>query len=186
MLTQEPLAMTDLALLQDFSGGCQDALGTLYRRYHPQVYRLAYRMLGNTSDAEDLTQEVFLTLWRKSYDPQRGPLGSYLNLVTRSRAIDRLRARGSFTKLVDKWQQGLVMESPPLPLEQLMAHEDCGTVRLALTKLPSRQRQVLEMAYYGGLSQAKIAATIQIPLGTVKTWTRQGLLTLNRCLQPAQ
>ncbi len=176
-------SISDLALLQAFKAGQKDALGTIYHRYYPQVYRMAYRILGNRFDAEDLTQEVFLTLWRCTYDPGRGGLSSYLNLITRSRAIDRLRSWSATAKFLDKWHEGIANAMAPIPLEQVIEDEDSLTVRSALRQLPDRQRQVLEMAYYGGLSQSKIASAIEIPLGTVKSWTRQGLFTMRHKLQ---
>ncbi|WP_218082478.1 sigma-70 family RNA polymerase sigma factor [Anthocerotibacter panamensis] len=162
--------------------GQQRALGDLYHRYRVYVFHLSCRILHNPTEAEDLTQEVFLALWRSNFDPRRGSLKGYLTVLTRSRAIDRLRARGTATKFMERFQQTLVIEDCTNTLNDAMLEESCCTVRHALTQLPVRQRQVLEMAYFGGFSQAKIAVTTQTPLGTVKSWTRQGLSTLRQHL----
>ncbi|WP_287129332.1 sigma-70 family RNA polymerase sigma factor [Candidatus Cyanaurora vandensis] len=174
--------LSDQELFRGLKTGRLADLSLLYARYYPQVLRVAQQILGNPLDAEDLTQEVFLILWQGNYDPGRGTLGGYLNLVTRSRAIDRLRTRSTARRVLTKWQSSTPSETNH-PLEQLVAQEDCCTVRLALTRLPQRQRQVLELAYYGGLSQSKIATAIHTPLGTVKCWMRQGLGTLRQHLQ---
>lgn len=158
-----------------------EALGYLYDRYSCLVYGLALKILANQQEAEDLTQEIFLLLWRKhNYNPSRGSLRNFLAMMTRSRAIDRLRARESNQKFLQRWQQN--MTSQTTPFEHVSQGERRAYVCDALRQLPSKQRQVLEMAYYQGYSQTEIARQLNTPLGTVKSWTRQGLLKLRKNL----
>lgn len=179
------VSQTDVELFYALKAGKSSALGILYDRYGSLVYGLALKVLGNSQEAEDLTQEIFLTLWRNgTYNPARGSFSSYLMILTRSRAIDKLRSRGTRLKLLDRWSQTLVMQPvSPTPFEQADLNERSQYVRDALTQLPEKQRQVLLMAYYEGLSQSEIAKKLDIPLGTVKTWARQGLLKLRNTLQ---
>lgn len=176
---------SDEELIQALKAGQSSALGILYDRYASLVYRLALRILSNPQEAEDLTQEIFLTLWRSgSYNPSRGSLSSFLTTLTRSRAIDKLRSRGTNLKFIQRWSQMIVNETSSLtPFESAALSQRSHQVRQALTQLPEKQRQVLEMAYYEGLSQSEIAAQLGIPLGTIKTWSRQGLLNLRKNLR---
>ncbi len=179
------LLPTDIELWNAISAGQSEALGVLYERYASLVYRLALRILANPQEAEDLTQEIFLTLWRSNnYNPARGSTSSFLMTMTRSRAIDRLRARGTKLKFLQRWSQMMMTQtSPPTPFEMASLSQRSQHVNSALAQLPSSQRQVLEMAYYDGLSQSEIARQLNIPLGTIKTWSRQGLLNLRKNLK---
>jgi RNA polymerase sigma-70 factor (ECF subfamily) len=178
-------SQTDTELFLALKAGEQGALTIFYDRYASLVYRLALRILVNTQEAEDLTQEVFLNLWRSStYNPSRGSLSSFLTTLTRSRAIDKLRSRSSNLKFLQRWSQAMTTQpQPPTPFEFASIHQRSEYVRDALAKLPDKQRQVLEMAYYDGLSQSEIATRLEIPLGTVKSWSRQGLLNLRQHLK---
>lgn len=179
------LLQSDAELFQLLRAGDTTALGILYDRYSGLVYSLALRVLANPQEAEDLTQEVFLTFWRSSnYNPARGSLSSFLTTLTRSRAIDRLRSRGTVLKFLQRWSETMTTEtSSSTPFEVASLNQRSHYVRNALAQLPDNHRQVLEMAYYEGLSQSEIARTLNIPLGTVKTWARQGLLTLRKNLK---
>jgi RNA polymerase sigma-70 factor (ECF subfamily) len=176
---------TDRELFLAIKAGKHSALGVLYDRYASLVYRLALRMLVNPQEAEDLTQEVFLQLWqRQSYDPDRGSLSSFLTTLTRSRAIDRLRSRSSNVRFLQRWSQTMSSENPsPTPFELASLSQRSDYVQTALAQLPEKQRRVLELAYYGGLSQSEIAILLETPLGTVKSWSRQGLLSLRNHLK---
>jgi len=174
---------TDAALFLALQAGQTDALGILYDRYASLVYGLAIRILTNAEEAEDVTQEVFLALNRKQYDPARGSLSSFLVTMTRSRSIDRLRSRTRRTKFLQRWQGMIKSETTQTLLEQASLSERAQLVCKALAQLPENERQVLEIAYYEGLSQSEIAKRLDTPLGTVKTRCRQGLLKLRQTLQ---
>jgi RNA polymerase sigma-70 factor (ECF subfamily) len=179
-------AKTDADLLAALADDPSSALGSLYDRYGGLVYGLAMKMLGAPSEAEDLTQEIFLTLCTQwNYDAARGSLSAFLVTLTRSRAIDKMRARTRKTRSLDRWGEALIPNDPvPSPLETLSIGECSARVRAAMADLPETQRRVLEMAYYRDLSQTEIATELAAPLGTVKSWMRRGLLSLRDSLAP--
>ena len=173
-------AASDAELLVAMRADPARALGALYDRYARVVYGLAQTMLANATEAEDLTQDVFLALCNENrWDLARGSLAAYLVIMTRSRAIDRLRVRGRTQRLFDPTDEAVTRAiSRSAPAEEVSVQQ-CGVrVREAVAQLPDDQRRVLELAYYTGLSQAEIADETGLPLGTVKTWTRKGLLAL--------
>lgn len=183
---QEPTSpnQTDTELILALNQGRTDVLGVLYDRHVGLVYGLALHALGNAQEAEDLTQDIFLTLAKgTSYDPQRGSLRTFLAILTRSRAKDRLRSRTSTRRVLDRWKGGRQPESDEnLPLEQAFQHEQSQEVRTALAQLSEHEQQILKLAYYDGLSQSEIAKQLEIPLGTVKARARRGLLKLRQTL----
>jgi RNA polymerase sigma-70 factor (ECF subfamily) len=174
----------DRDLVYQLRAGDTQALATLYDRYAPMVYTLALKMLHNAAEAEDLTQEVFVNFWQQQkYDPDRGSVGSYLATYTRSRALDRLRVGGGRSTILKKVQRMTgAAPRPPTPLDRAAQRERQQQLRNALGQLPPTEREVLEIAYFEGLSQSQIAARLGLPLGTVKTRSRQGLLRLRDLL----
>jgi RNA polymerase sigma-70 factor, ECF subfamily len=175
---------SDVDLLDRLRAGQVSALSVIYDRYSRLVYGLAYRILQNAEEAEDLTQEVFLTVWqRDTYNPQRGSFSSFIALLTRSRAIDRIRARGTKLRFLQRWQGIVSSESVPNPVDNASMEERSQRIREALVLLSDKEREVLEIAYYEGLSQSEIAQRLNVPLGTVKTRSRQGLLKLRQTLE---
>jgi RNA polymerase sigma-70 factor (ECF subfamily) len=158
-------------------------LGGLYDAYSPAVYRLALRLCGDRSSAEDLVQDVFLRYWRQErYDPQRGPVLAYLLLLTRSMAINRLQQQSNRWQLLQKWSSQLLGSHEPSAQHWAELGDLAERMRRALDEIHPNQREVLELAYYEGMSQSTIAQHLRIPLGTVKTRSRQGLLALRRHL----
>ncbi|MGK7898474.1 MAG: sigma-70 family RNA polymerase sigma factor [Xenococcus sp. (in: cyanobacteria)] len=178
---------TDEAIFAAFIRGDSSALGILYDRYGLLVYRLIYRMLNNSSEAEDLTQEIFLSLQEKpNYNPQRGSFYTYLMMLTRSRTIDRLRSKrsqGNLLQNIGKMKDLLAKENKTNPIDIALTKEREIKVKNALENLSDNQRQILELSYYEGLSQSEIAERLKIPLGTVKTHSRRGLIKLRKNLQ---
>ena len=160
------------------------ALDVLYGRYSVQAYSLAYKILANRDEAEDVTQEVFVTLWQKnSYQPSRGSFKSFLMTLVRSRSIDRIRRRGSRHRFLQRWQRASSMhQHTPLPLEEVSHNEQAQLVQEALSSLSTKEREVLEIAYYKGASQSQIAKQLNIPLGTVKSRSRKALKKLRQRL----
>lgn len=175
---------TDVELFQTLQLGDLSALGIIYDRYGEAVYRLALRILGDATEAEDLTQEIFLAFWRNSkYDPHRGTMIVFLLTMTRSRAINRLRQKRSQQQLLQRCQRNIPTDNGNNLMDAASVTEISHIVSEALQELPENQRQVLKMAYYQGLSQSEITHELKIPLGTVKTRTRQGLLKLRKLLK---
>lgn len=180
------LSQQDLELLQALKTGQTTALSKLYDRYGAVVYGLALKILKDAQEAEDLTQEVFVTLWNNNtYNPARGSLSKYLVVMTRSRSLDKLRSRGSRRKFLERWQHTTVPAFTLSAFEQIDIWDTSQQVQEALAQLPEQQRKILEMAYYQDLSQSEIAKALNIPLGTVKTSARQALKKLRKILSPA-
>jgi RNA polymerase sigma-70 factor (ECF subfamily) len=178
--------MNDAALLRQVGDRQPAALDALYDRYAPTLLALGRRILGSLSDAEEVLQEVFLHVWNHAgrYDAGRSSVSTWLILITRSRAIDRLRTR----KVVERThetsaQENFVEHASPEGVETVFIHERRERVRSELGKLPEEQRQVLEMAFYEGLSQSEIAAKADLPLGTVKTRTLLAMKKLRNALR---
>jgi RNA polymerase sigma-70 factor, ECF subfamily len=143
------------------------------------------RMLGNPTEAEDLTQEVFLAFWRgvEKYDADRGTLVVFLLTITRSRALNRFKQQTSQQNLSQRVGTYLPRIDRNPGMESVTLNELSERMSLALQQLPTAQKQVLEMGYYQGKSQSEIAQELTLPLGTVKTRSRQGLLKLRQLLQ---
>lgn len=177
-------SQSDTELYLELRAGQSAVLRVLYDRHAGLVHGIALNVLGNAQEAEDLTQDIFLTLVRgSSYDPRRGTLRTFLAILTRSRALDRLRSRGAAHRVLERWQPSKTEEiTTNLPLEQASQNEQSQEVQAALAQLSEEQQQILKMSYYDGLSQAEIAKQLDIPLGTVKARARRGLLKLRQTL----
>jgi RNA polymerase sigma-70 factor (ECF subfamily) len=163
---------SDGDLLRRIGDGDGGAFEQLYRRYSRPVFGLALRRLGDRGRAEDAVQETFAAVWRsaRTYRPERGPGAPWLYAVARNAIVDRARGR------IDP--PGEAPDSPALdtgPAERAEEAYEAWRVHCALETLPDKERMVLELAYWHGLSQSEIAAHLGIPLGTVKTRTRTAL-----------
>jgi len=174
---------SDEGLIEALKARQIGALREIYRRHGRLIYSLALRIVKRAEEAEDLTQEVLLSLWQHpAYDPRRGSLKQFLVLLTRSRAIDRLRSHHARHRTLKRWQPVAEPLTINPPLDQVSQGERAQRVQQALSSLPAAEREVLEIAYYEGLSQSAIAQRLDIPLGTVKSRCRQGLKKLRRAL----
>ncbi len=180
-------SMNDAALLRLVADRRPEALAVLYGRYAPTLLALARRILGSVADGEELLQEVFLYVWNHAsrYDAGRSSVSTWLVLVARSRAIDRLRTRKVVERTHETAQQqeGSDTHASSEGVEAVFVRERRERVRNEMDKLPPEQRQVLEMAFYEGLSQSEIAAKTDLPLGTVKTRTLLAMKKLRGALR---
>jgi RNA polymerase sigma-70 factor, ECF subfamily len=166
------------------------AFARVYDEHSSGVYRAAYGIVRDATLAQDVTQDVFLRLWRRprSFDARRGELGSYLRLMARSRALDLWREgqaagrAGDRLRVVTETQEPRTDDVPPVAIER--DHER-AEVRDALRELPPVQREAIVLAYWGGLTAAQIARRSGVPLGTAKSRIRLGLSRLRDVL-PAQ
>src|SRR3954470_5334180 len=175
-----PMVTSDGDLIQRAADGDRGAFEQLYERYSRPVFGLALRRLGDRGRAEDALQETFASIWRAagSYKPERGPGAPWLYAVARNAIVDRARARTD-----------LPAEIPDEPTEEAgpadRTEQNWVAWRMhrALEELPEREREVISLAYWSGLSQSEVAEFLHIPLGTVKTRTRAALMRLSEVLE---
>ncbi|HUY82711.1 MAG TPA: sigma-70 family RNA polymerase sigma factor [Acidobacteriaceae bacterium] len=177
--TAEGASVEDLALLHQIQAGSQDAMAAFFDRYSKMVYSVALRVLNDSSEAEDVMQEVLLQVWRNpgAFVAGRGSLGGWLVVVTRNRAVDKLRRRKisdpielfalpSSTNLEQESERALLMEK----------------VQTAMHTLPVEQKSALELSFFEGLSHTEIAKKTGEPLGTIKARIRLGLMAIRKGL----
>jgi RNA polymerase sigma-70 factor (ECF subfamily) len=172
--------MTDGDLIARVGEGDSGAFEALYRRYARPVFALALRRLGDRGRAEDAVQETFASVWRSagSYRQERGPGAPWLYAVARNAIVDRRRALGEPpAEAVDEASKDAG------PAERAESSWTAWRVHRALAELPDHERQLIELAYWGGLSQSEIAEFLNVPLGTVKTRTRSALARLADLLE---
>ena len=178
----------DRAVLMRLADGELDALEHLYDRYKTMAYSIAYRITNDPTLAEDVVQEAFLGAWRNAarYIEGRGSVKTWLLSIVHHRAIDAIRRRRPTTGLPDPIEAAVPAAlTMPDVWAEVSASLDADTVRDALTVLSDVQRQAIEMAYFGGLTQLEIAERTGTPLGTVKSRMRLGLLAMRRALDGA-
>lgn len=176
-----------ISLVQQIAKNDQLALATLYDATNRLAYGLILRVLGDASMAEEVLLDVYTQIWRQAanYDTGRGSPIAWLMTIARTRAIDRLRSgwqdrqRKEPLDLLNDRETGAAS-----PEEMTVASERQKFVRAALSALTPEQREVIELAYYGGLSHSEIALKLNQPLGTVKTRTRLGMMKLREALAP--
>ncbi len=176
---------SDVLLLRQVADRQPEALAQLYDRYAPTLLGLAKRILGTASDAEEVLQEVFLHVWNQAgrYDAGRSSVSTWLVLITRSRAIDRLRSRRVVERTHEAAFQEVPLDTSPEGADNVFMHERRERVQRELLNLPAEQRAVLEMAFYEGLTQTEIASRAELPLGTVKTRTLLAMKKLRNALR---
>ncbi|HZQ16545.1 MAG TPA: sigma-70 family RNA polymerase sigma factor [Gaiellaceae bacterium] len=172
---------SDGDLIVRAAAGDGSAFEDLYRRYSRAVFGLALRRLGDRGKAEEAVQETFASVWRSagSYKPERGPGGPWLYAVARHAIVDRARRRGE--QPVDSYEEQA--DAEPGPADRAESGWVAWRVHRALEELPEREREVVSLAYWSGLSQSEVAEFLGIPLGTVKTRTRAALQRLADLLE---
>jgi RNA polymerase sigma-70 factor (ECF subfamily) len=164
----------------------ETALATLYRRHAGTLLALSLRILGASGDAEDVVQETFLQVWRQAarYDPTRSSVNSWLVLIARSRAIDRLRSRRVAERIALAAEgEASEVDTSPAADRNVFFAERRARIRRALAALPAEQREVIELAFFRGLTQIEIALRTSTPLGTVKTRTLLAMKKLRAALE---
>jgi len=167
------------------AGGDGSGLAELYDRHARLLYSLALRILREPTETEDVLQDVFSQAWRQAarFDTSRGTVAGWLVTMTRSRALDRLRRRKARPEDPDGGERASEQVGKAEGVDvQLVTNEEAERVREALAALGDDLRVPIELAYYQGLSQSEIAATLQVPLGTIKTRMRQALGRLREAL----
>jgi RNA polymerase sigma-70 factor, ECF subfamily len=178
--------MDDAQLLQRIAQGDRQAFSQLYDRYSGVLYSTTIRILKDPEEASDVLQDVFLQIWEKagSYDPKLGKPFNWALTLTRNKAIDRLRSLKRRYSFIEEVTQELADSGHPRSPwnEEFMSSERAALIRAAVETLPLEQRQAIEMAFLGGLTQNEIAQALQQPLGTVKARIRRGMLKLRASL----
>jgi RNA polymerase sigma-70 factor (ECF subfamily) len=174
--------LSDGALLARAQEGSADAFELIYDRHSAVAYSLARQICRDRDVAEDVVQDAFLSLWRRRdrYDAARGQVRSWLLGIVHNSAIDRLRRSGVHERRRAS-AEGIEerLEAPDRTDEEVAQREQAAEVRGALCKLPDEQRQVIELAYFDGLTHTEIAAKLERPVGTIKGRMRLGLLKLH-------
>jgi RNA polymerase sigma-70 factor, ECF subfamily len=166
-------------LARSFAAGDESALETIYRRYSALVYTVALRSLGDVTEAEDVTQKVFVAAWsgRHNYRPDRASLPAWLLGITRNKVVDAHQARGKQRRIQNELAADAQPPSDPLDIaERLILAEE-------IAKLDEVPQRVLRMAFYEDLTHAQIAERLQMPPGTVKSHIRRSLIKLKRRLE---
>ncbi|MBC8127732.1 MAG: sigma-70 family RNA polymerase sigma factor, partial [Gloeobacteraceae cyanobacterium ES-bin-144] len=161
--------------------GDHNALSAFYDRFSPTLSEVALRTLKDGMESEDVLQDAFLCIWNKAstYNPALGSPSLWAVRIVRNKAIDRLRSRQRLKRIVDRTAEEFShLDSDAHSAEEPFFREQRRLVRLALTKLPEEQRQALNLAFFGELTHAEIAAQLNIPAGTIKSRIRRGLLVL--------
>jgi RNA polymerase sigma-70 factor, ECF subfamily len=179
---ESPLA----ALVSRICQGDEQALAALYDGTCGMVYGLALRVVGSPACAEDIALEVYLQVWRtaQTYNVSRGSVSAWLVTIARSRAIDWLRSRkaraAEVTDPIDEIHE--LRDQRPSPEVVSMEANRSRAVREAMASLPEEQRRLIELAYFSGLSHNEIARDLGLPLGTVKSRIRLGMLHMRESL----
>jgi RNA polymerase sigma-70 factor (ECF subfamily) len=172
---------TDEELMSRVAAGDVRAFEALYDRHSRHAFALARRITDRTADAEEATQDAFMSLWRSAatFDGERASLRTWLLMIVRNRSIDRLRA-GAHAHHDQVAEHADRLEAAERTEEQVMAMQDYLEARRLVADLPPEQREIIDLAYIAGYTQNEIAARVGIPIGTVKGRARLGLNKLRR------
>ena len=188
ILFADLLAGNEQDLIERLRRRDPDAMSDLYDRYSRIVYSIILRVVRNSAVAEELSQETFLRAWNRSgdFDATRGKIGPWLLTIARNRAIDYLRStagqqQATTFELVSSERVTLFVNTE----QRMVDQEQARRIRAAFSQLKKNQREVLELAYFEGLSQSEMAEKLGQPLGTIKTWVRTALTSLRESFHVA-
>ncbi len=170
-------------MLRAIASGDKSALATFYDRTSAKVYGVVLRILASEPDAEEVLQEVFVSVWRNAgrFDKERASPITWLCVLARNRAIDRLRRRRLDTAPIEAAYH--IENDEPSALDRLEATEEAGRLRSCLDELDERPRAMIEAAFLDGATYSQLAEREGVPLGTMKSWIRRGLQRLKGCLE---
>lgn len=177
-------SMTDDELIRLVQSGDESALGELYSRFGGLVYTVALGIVGDRALAEEIMQDAFLRCWGRaeSYSPAMGRVSTWLAAISRNRAIDVLRSRQHQSRLRER--APLVLTTDMATASEADEVVTRQVVAGAISQLPDHQREIIELAYFRGMTQSEIARTLKAPLGTVKSRTRAAMDQLREALRP--
>ena len=170
-------------LMSSVASGSRSALAELYGCTSAKLFGICVRLLGNEAEAEDVLQEVYLLVWNKAdrYDPQKASPITWLAVIARNKAIDRLRLRRLPSDSIDSAAD--VSDDAPSALDVLEYAQEQQRLTTCLDELEEQQRLMIRSAFLDGASYPELAQREGVPLGTMKSWIRRGLLRLRGCLQ---
>lgn len=174
------------AALGRVAGGSQSALAEVYQRTSAKLFGICIRILGERGEAEDALQDIFISVWRKAgtFDSSKASPITWLAALARNRSIDRKRSRASRAPTAAMGEEAMeVADAAPHALAGLETAEEAGRIALCLGELEERQNRAICAAFYEGLSYPEVARRSDVPLGTMKSWVRRGLLRLRECLE---
>ncbi len=181
-------AEMDREILRRLTSGDQAAFSDFYTRFAPATFSMIFEILRDQKDAEDVLQDAFVQIWQKaaSYDPSRSNVFTWVIMIARHKAIDRLRSRARRHRLMEA-ASAEHAATPDRPIasagEIVEQDEEARRIRAALRQLAEGQREAIDLAFFGGLTQAEISARLGAPLGTVKARIRRGLIALRDVLE---
>ncbi len=175
----------DAALLRRIGQGDREAFAQFYERFSGLLFSVIVRILNDTNEAEDVAQEAFVQIWDRahSYDPALGKPLSWVLTLARNKAIDRLRALQRRFRFVEEVADQTVEPPGGQQRESAFNRDQVALLRIAVSGLSAEQRQAIEMAFFGGMTQNEIAESLQQPLGTIKARIRRGMLKLRDSLE---
>lgn len=183
----EPVLDSDVDLLRDIGAGDREAFARFYDQYSRLLFSIAFKILNDANEAEDVLQEVFLQIWDKAghYDPRLGRPMSWAITLTRNRAIDHVRSSQRRARLRDEAAGELAAqpEDSATANDSVRGRESAAMISSAVSALPVDQRQAIELAFFRGLTQNEISETLKEPLGTIKARIRRGMLKLRDRLE---
>ena len=186
MQDQQPVEEAQAQLLRRIAAQDREALGEFYDQTAAPLFSTAFRILGDTHEAEEVVQDVFVQIWNRAstFDGALGTPFHWALGIVRNRSIDRLRARQRRSRLLQEMVEQTPAEAdPPADNQFALNEEEVAQVRQALKDLPLEQRQAIEMAFFAGMTHGEIACHLDQPLGTIKARIRRGMLTLRESLQ---
>jgi RNA polymerase sigma-70 factor, ECF subfamily len=182
----ETPAATPEALLAQIALGNRAAFEALYRGTANRLFGICLRVLTQRSEAEDALQDVYTTVWRKAaqFDPGKASATAWLAMIARNKAIDRLRALPAHQARASFELAENVEDQRTSPLQSVETSKDRARLEQCLERLEPKRRSLIHAAFFDGLTYEELAARIEAPLGSIKSWIRRGLLQLRECLDP--
>lgn len=171
-------------LLAATARGDRAAFKRAYQLSSPRLYPIALRLLARRDAADEVLQEAYVLIWRKAalYRPEKGRPMAWMATIVRNCAIDRLRSEAREPRGTETWDEAAEAKADPLVSQMAVAEQVDPGLRKCLEKLQENQRRAILLAYYHGLTHEELSAQMKVPLGTVKSWVRRGLLQLRDCL----